>query len=113
MALTVPLWRVVCCLPWFGALAPRGAQAFRNAYVRALSKARVLHIVQNAHHEARRRFTGVAGWEGADTMQGWLDARAAGCVQGEACACIRIYVLLILVIFNSNPFRNCPPALYK
>ncbi|KAJ7208031.1 hypothetical protein GGX14DRAFT_365953 [Mycena pura] len=46
------------------------AQAFRDVYVRALSEARVLRVVQNTQHKARWRFTEVAGldWEGADAM---------------------------------------------
>ncbi|KAJ7213172.1 hypothetical protein GGX14DRAFT_620421 [Mycena pura] len=60
-----------------GRSPPREAQAFRDAYVHALSEARVLRVVQNTQHEAHRRFAEVAGlgWEAADAMQAWLGTR--------------------------------------
>ncbi|KAJ7226666.1 hypothetical protein GGX14DRAFT_330578, partial [Mycena pura] len=56
MALTVPMWRAACWPPWFAGRPLCEAQVFRDAYVCALSEARVLHVMQNAQHEPRRRF---------------------------------------------------------
>ncbi|KAJ7207920.1 hypothetical protein GGX14DRAFT_330813, partial [Mycena pura] len=61
MALTVPLWRVVCCPPWYAGRPLCEMQVFPNVYVHVLSEVRALRVVQNTPHELRRRFMEFVG----------------------------------------------------
>ncbi|KAJ6622731.1 hypothetical protein B0H10DRAFT_1691903, partial [Mycena sp. CBHHK59/15] len=70
MSLTVPLWSLVCYPLWFDCAGPSDARDpseakfFKATYIRELQKhareAIVLRVVQNAQHEARRRFAEIA-----------------------------------------------------
>ncbi|KAJ6516993.1 hypothetical protein DFH09DRAFT_940628, partial [Mycena vulgaris] len=84
ISLTVALWSLVCRPLWFDRVSAseardsREAQHFKDTYIRQLQKharkAIVLHVVQNAQYEARRRFSEIAilPWDAAEVMEvGW------------------------------------------
>ncbi|KAJ6455068.1 hypothetical protein C8R47DRAFT_996973 [Mycena vitilis] len=85
MALTVPLWAMVCHPLWFDhvdafeAREPTEAQHFKDAYIRELQKhaeeAIILRVVQNADYEARRRFSEIVAlpWDSVEVMERWLE----------------------------------------
>ncbi|KAJ7037694.1 hypothetical protein C8F04DRAFT_918506, partial [Mycena alexandri] len=70
MALTVPLWSLICYPLWFDRVSPHEArrsaeaQHFKDTYIRELQKhaqeSIILRVVQNAQYEARRRFSEIA-----------------------------------------------------
>ncbi|KAJ7505801.1 hypothetical protein B0H11DRAFT_1976255 [Mycena galericulata] len=85
ISMTVPLWSLLCYPLWFDrvgafvAREPSEAQYFKNTYIRELQKnaqdAIVLHVVQNAQYEARRRFSEIAilPWDSAEVMERWME----------------------------------------
>ncbi|KAJ8081102.1 hypothetical protein PM082_017943 [Marasmius tenuissimus] len=89
MAMTAPIWSLVCYPSWFDSSVspstrPRNteeAQLFKDTYLREIQKnmeaneSDILMVIQNARAERRRRFTDVAllPWPRVDAMLAWMD----------------------------------------
>ncbi|KAK1233482.1 hypothetical protein PQX77_003378 [Marasmius sp. AFHP31] len=89
MAMTAPIWSLVCYPSWFDSfISPstrsRGteeAQLFKDTYLREIQRnmeaneSDILMVIQNARAERRRRFTEVAllPWPRVDAMFAWMD----------------------------------------
>ncbi|KAF5343343.1 hypothetical protein D9758_014186 [Tetrapyrgos nigripes] len=86
VAMTVPLWTVVCYPSWFERAGPHAirrdleeTQLFKDTYIRELQKQTrdllILNVVQNGRAEAKRLFADAAvmPWPMVDFMETWLE----------------------------------------
>ncbi|KAK0201494.1 phosphotransferase enzyme family-domain-containing protein [Desarmillaria ectypa] len=85
MAMTVPLWTLVCHPLWFESRGcqqnrdPLETRLFKDTYVRELQRYTteplVLRVVQNSRLELKKRFAeiAVASWDKAECMKAWMD----------------------------------------